>query len=424
MLKEIYLKNWKSFGDATLYIDALTILIGPNASGKSNALDALAFLNRIASGIGINAILQGDATTQGLRGGLEWSARKPEQSFTLGVLCQGPDGSRTDFRYEIEIELLEQSSGIGKTALIRSESLRRIKYRPKTDKNPYQIWLFRTDSCESDAPSITARLYNEKQGKPQPCSRTNAILYQLSTQLPRQEITEGVRQVTEDLRNLFILDPIPSHMREVSPLSESLAGDGANIAGVLAGLSGEHKTKVEATLAKYVQHIPERDIRRVYAEREGKFQDRAMLYCDESWGAAGEEHPVEAKGLSDGTLRFLAILTAILTRPTGSLLVVEEIDNGLHPSRSSILLSMLQEVGGERGIDILLTTHNPALLDAMGPEMVPFITVSHRNTETGRSQLALLEELQGLPKLLAAGPVGKLSSQGRIEAALRQADHG
>jgi len=35
MIKELKLKNWKSFEDGTLYIDPLTILIGTNASEKS-----------------------------------------------------------------------------------------------------------------------------------------------------------------------------------------------------------------------------------------------------------------------------------------------------------------------------------------------------------------------------------------------------
>ncbi len=58
MLKEITLKNWKSFNESILYIDPITALIGPNASGKSNALDALSFLNRLAAGLNITSILQ------------------------------------------------------------------------------------------------------------------------------------------------------------------------------------------------------------------------------------------------------------------------------------------------------------------------------------------------------------------------------
>ncbi|MBK1704950.1 hypothetical protein [Halochromatium glycolicum] len=79
---------------------------------------------------------------------------------------------------------------------------------------------------------------------------------------------------------------------------------------------------------------------------------------------------------------------------------------------------MLTKIGEARGVDVLVTTHNPAFLDAAGPEMVPFITVSHRDARTGHSRLTLLEDIAQLPKLLASGPVGTLSSAGRIEKAL------
>ena len=122
--------------------------------------------------------------------------------------------------------------------------------------------------------------------------------------------------------------------------------------------------------------------------------------------------------MSDGTLRFLAILTALLTRPEGSLLVVEEIDNGVHPSRSELLVRMLKDIGTKRNIDILITTHNPALLDLLGAGMLPFIVAAHRNGKTGASELTLLEDIEQLPKLLASGTIGRLSSQGKIERAL------
>ena len=47
MITKIRLQNWKSFRDSTIYIDSLGILIGTNASGKSNVLDAFAFLRAV-----------------------------------------------------------------------------------------------------------------------------------------------------------------------------------------------------------------------------------------------------------------------------------------------------------------------------------------------------------------------------------------
>jgi hypothetical protein len=84
---------------------------------------------------------------------------------------------------------------------------------------------------------------------------------------------------------------------------------------------------------------------------------------------------------------------------------------------------MLIELGKKRNVDVLITTHNPALLDQMGTKMVPFITVVHRNPVTGSSKLSLLEEISQLPKLLSVGTVGKLSSSGLIEKVVRNPGH-
>jgi predicted ATPase len=208
-------------------------------------------------------------------------------------------------------------------------------------------------------------------------------------------------------------------MRDYAQLSEKLMADGSNIAGVLAGLEPERKRDVELTLTHYLHDLPERDIKRIWTEPVGKFKTDAMLYCEEGWENL-PTHEIDARGMSDGTLRYLAIVTALLTREPNSLLVIEEVDNALHPSRAHLLVDMLKTLGKERSIDVLVTTHNPALLDAAGVSMVPFITVAHRDEVTGFSQLTQLEDIEQLPKLMAGGSLGHLSAQGSIESALKQ----
>ncbi|PSJ44243.1 ATPase [Zobellella taiwanensis] len=414
MISKFLFKNWKSHRESTLHIDPLTILIGTNASGKSNALDALLFLNRVAMGAQLTAALQGEGTQMAVRGGIEWAARRPGNTFSLEVTVRATE--QMDYEYRLDGHVL------GNRCDLLAEQLIRIKYRATKDgarsSESGRINLFTTDSCDDHSPTIVARLYNEKRGSPRPLSRANAVLYQLMGQKPRQEIEDGVAAVLEALKNIFVLDPIPSHMRGYSALSERLEPDAANIAGVLAALPADKKEDIESTLTRFASKLPEKDIRKVYAEPVGKFGSDAMLYCDEHWGNSKENAAVDARGMSDGSLRFLAILTALLTRPQGSLLIIEEVDNGLHPSRAQLLLHMLKEVGGEREVDVVVTTHNPALLDAMGTEMVPFISVAHRDPTTGDSLLTLLEDIADLPKLLAQGTVGRLSSRGLIEASL------
>ena len=417
MITQLLLENWKSYEKSTLQIDPLTVLIGTNASGKSNALDALVFLNRTALGVQITSALQGDSTNGALRGGVEWAARRPESNFTLGIVCRSDE--ITEYEYQLECRITENRCDVF------SEQLLRKKYRSSKSSGKKTvsgtIRLFRTDPCADNSPTITARLYNKKQGTPRDLARTHTILFQLVGQKLRQEIEDGVAELVSSVREIFLLDPIPSHMRIYSPLADKLDSDAKNIAGVIAALPSDKRHDIENTLTKYASKLPEKDIRRVYAETVGKFASDAMLYCEESWGANKEPPTVDARGMSDGTLRYLAILTALLTRPSGSLLVIEEIDNGLHPSRAQMLLEVLKQVGVDRKVDVVVTTHNPALLDAMGPEMVPFITVAHRDRETGHSKLTLLEDIKLLPKLLAQGSIGTLSSKGLIEKSLQQA---
>lgn len=413
VLKHVRFLGWKSFRDATLYIDPLTVFIGTNASGKSNALDALLFLNRTALGKDLAAALGGDPALSPVRGGVEWAAIQGASQFTLEVAVKGEE-ERTEYVYSITVDTQPRVQ-------LAHESLRRVRRRSGRSDSPYEMELIATEAPSPDSPSITARL---STGTKKESHRSASLLSQLAGQLVGlrlpQEVVAGISAASKALRSIFILDPIPSLMRTFSPFAESLRSDAANIAGVLAALPADQKRDVEATLTEYIRELPERDVRKVWAESVGRFKTDAMLYCEEAWIPSGPPTTVDARGMSDGTLRMLAILTALLTRPEGSILVIEEVDNGLHPSRSELLLRMLRELGQKRKIDVLVTTHNPALLDALGPEMVPFVVVAHRDPETGDSRLTLLEDIQTLPKLMAGGSLGALSAQGQIERTLEQ----
>ena len=98
-------------------------------------------------------------------------------------------------------------------------------------------------------------------------------------------------------------------------------------------------------------------------------------------------------------------------RKAGSLLVIEEVDNGLHPSRSHELVKVLKTLGRLSQIDIVCTTHNPVLIDTLGNEMIPFISYVTRSEESGYSVVSLLEEKHNLAKLMAHGSVGDLMTE-------------
>ncbi|HIE02633.1 MAG TPA: ATPase [Thiotrichaceae bacterium] len=404
MLKEIRFQNWKSFKQATLYIDQLTVLIGTNASGKSNAVEALAFLRRVASGKNIQTALVGDSSLPALRGGLEWTARKPENQFTLAVLVEGLQ-KNSDYLYSLTIRTHH-------VAKIEAESLTCIQY---DELEPEHHILFKThpqsrDEDSSDLTYLFKVIYGMASEREQ--------LENISTVSNVKAMMDGAKAVILSLENILILEPIPDKMRTYTPLSTQLNHDAQNLAGVLAALPNPQKREIEKILSTYAKQLPERELRRVWAETVGRLNSDAMLYCEEEW-VEGEITLIDARTMSEGTLRFLAIVTALLTRPEGSQLVIEEVDTGLHPSRIGLLLEILKKQGEQRKIDILITTHNPALLDNLGPEMVPYVEVAHRDSETGASQLTLLEDISHLPKLLASGTLGKITMQGKLEKSLK-----
>lgn len=410
MLRKIELENWKSFEKSTLYVEPLTILIGTNASGKSNALDALEFLSRIASSTDFTAALAGDGAILGIRGELGWATYRSRPVFTLKVVV-GTSDEKTDYEYSISISIEE---GL---AELHGEELTRIKYQ---GNNPRRLRLFWTDSPEEGSPAIVARLYNTKSGTKRPMRRSVSVLSQLELELElKAEILEGIRTVIQNLKGVFILDPNPSAMRDYCRLSENLKKDGSNLAGVLMAMPEDRRIEVERKISRLAAKIPEKDIERVWAEYIGRHQSDAMLYCAESW-KSDDLFEIDARGMSDGTLRFIAVVGSLLIRPEGSTIVIEEIDNGLHPSRALLLLDAISEIAAERKIDLLITTHNVALLDALKPEQVRSVSIASRNSKEGASVITSLDDLPLLSRVMAEGEVGSLAKKGRIEESIRE----
>lgn len=138
-----------------------------------------------------------------------------------------------------------------------------------------------------------------------------------------------------------------------------------------------------------------------------------MAQLTESFGEVTTEFDVTL--LSDGTLRVLAAAAAVLSAPEGGVVVLEEMDAGVHPSRARKLLRDLTAAAGRRNVRILTTSHDPALLDAVPDEALGDIVFCYRDPESGASSLVRLQDIPRYPELIAQGPVGQLMTRGIIE---------
>ena len=214
MIKEVSLKNWKSFDLTTLNIDPLSILIGTNASGKSNILDAFIFLYRLAWGKQILSSVNGDNELSPIRGGLDWIIRKGETECELKILA-GQDGGDIDFSYTIRLRKVN-----GNRFELCNESLESIRKKPRGGNKAKN--LFSTQEETSDTPFLPAYFTTDTQGRGKriDMNKSFSILSQIETMGIRSEIKEAGIKVLNELRNIFILDPIPNHMRNFSKLSD------------------------------------------------------------------------------------------------------------------------------------------------------------------------------------------------------------
>lgn len=415
MITEITLTNWKSYQQATLYVDPLTILIGTNSGGKSNLIEAIKFLQLSASGLPLSEITNGSSILDGIRGGAEMLAYRGDNLKDIRLSVKVAPEEEVDFYFSYSISFRVIESG---EVRVVSEVLRKefsVKDPQSGSGKKNNVILFSADrAIESDEYLTLSVRVKEGFTELHQISSSKSALSQFTFNKVATEALDGLNALRKALNNIFVLSPDISKMRTYSRVSEDLSTDASNIAGVIASFKGEQGENISRILTNYIDRLSEKDISRVWAEVAGHFQKDAMLYIEERWHD-DQKFIVDARAASDGTLHLLSVMTALLTLKRGTLLIIEDIDEGLHSSRSDLLVEFLKEVSIKRGVDVVMTTHNASLLDAFGNEMLAFMSIVHRNEETGQSEITLVEDLKYLGRLLARGKVGRLSTLGLLE---------
>lgn len=390
MIQSVTIENFKSFERATLPLAPLTLLIGANASGKSNAIEAMQLLAWLASGRPVTDLLYAIRKQElSLRGGfkdLVWT--DGEISLSCEVVGS-PDESQHPFSVSLEIT----PEGLR----ITGEYISGITFGAQT---------------------IQAALHKQKKlsEKAPPALSIDAAIHALQRQASQTAIPAN-DPLAEILRRILFLDADPRSMRQYSSTQETgLKPDGSGLSSVLYRLTEEEGKK--ARILEIIRSLPEQDISDItYLKTQ---RDEVMVQLHETFGQRNV--PRDAALLSDGTLRVLAMAAALFSVPEGSVVVIEEIDNGVHPSRAEHLLAQIRQVAHERNLRVLLTTHNPALLDALPLEAIPDTVACYRDPEKGDSRLVRLEDLESYLELIAQGPLGRLLTRGIVDRYLKSPD--
>jgi energy-coupling factor transporter ATP-binding protein EcfA2 len=411
-LEELRLTSFKSFHDATLPLHDLTLLIGRNGGGKSNVLDALHVLSRLAEGEDLREAIDGSRREgQGVRGGVRGCAPYGESSFALG--CTVADGEdRIDLDLVVQVEPDVQI--VAERLVLRPA---RGRARP----------LLESETPQPGLVDLPARYHDGRRGPaPTVVFRSDRLLTaQVPTKVPgttksARAVHEAALTVLAALRAVFILDPVPALMRQYVPARDSvLRRQADNLSAVVFELERDPRRSEE--LAELVRALPEQQVTEVGVE-SSQLGD-VILTLRERFG--GRSVPVSARVMSDGMLRFLAFAAALLEAPeldeessaAETQLVIEEVENGLHPSQAARLVQLVKQESARRRVRTLATTHSPALLTALEAADHEGVVLCRRNPDTAVSELVPLVDLPGYAEALAAGPLGDAVAQQRLDRA-------
>jgi len=412
MISELKIRNFKSLQEVNLKLGPVNLFVGTNASGKSNLCDVLRFLQGVGNGFSLPEILDGkpqSATTvrwDGIRGGSAFVIFRdlPADRVAVSASVEASLSSDTrlgfDFGYFIEIEapksgprLLGESVNTGN------------RYLYDTDKVTYN----------SFASSIFAQ-YDRQSGRGRKPSmdfeRSGPILGQIWR---KPECSPKDRALLQEcavvLADVQYSDPNPLYLREyASVLAADRLGDrGENFAAVMNQICGDLEAK-SGLLAWLRELVPDEidDI----SILSGALQEPLFAVIQ---GNVKFPAPV----LSDGTLRFAALAGQFFQKSMPAVLLIEEIEKGLHPSRLRLLLELMRSQSKRTGTQVFATTHSPTLLSWLNEEDRKTAFVCTRDAESGATRMHSLAEVPRLEELIKKGhPIDQLFEEGWLESAL------
>jgi predicted ATPase len=419
MIRQIQVRNFKSMQDAVVPLGSLTIVVGANATGKSNLLEAMRLVRGLAAGMTTTEAVfgrihhSGEREWRGIRGGMGefyFDALKPIM-FSLGC-----EAAASKFLYSIAFQP-RQADGVPRLwsdTLAASSGSSFFSTRLPDDHEGADTALavavdFSWPPKFDDAPHSPLKTKNY--------DATRATLVQIPRRIKEDEaLRDACTTVIDALTAMRFLDLDPDTMRAPSPPGATRLGDrGENLSSVLQAIVSDASRK--AALLEWIRALTPMDATDI--EIVVDVTGRVVAYLVESSG-----RKISFYSASDGTLRFLGIAAALLGPDPGRLYFIEELDTGIHPTRLHLLLELIEQACEHDGIQVVATTHNPALLTYLSPQARKDALLTYRREGAQDTRVRRISDLPHFDKVLEHNTFGELHASGWLEnvAAFADAD--
>jgi predicted ATPase len=383
-LNSLKLTNFLSFGpdSPTIELTPLNVLIGPNASGKSNFIEAFELLHATPTDIS-DAIRIGGTAAEWL-----WKGASPPKPATIEArICAS--GKIPELRHRLSFTEANSRLEIVDEAL--EEAVPR--YKGKTDvffyyrfQNGHPVINVRQTAKDEESKTqrdegqskrerstfnlarhLEERDYKQRRLQRESLNPEQSVLAQRKDPEAYPELTRVGKQFgrIQIYREWVFGRTAPLRKAQAADLpSDELLPTIVNLGLVLNDL--EHQDSWPRFLELMQRFLPR--FKRLTTKIQG---GSVQIYLHEE----GLKTPIPATRLSDGTIRFLALLAILLNPGPAPVICIEEPELGLHPDALALLADLLVEASAKT--QLVVTTHSDVLVSALTEHATSILTSEH-----------------------------------------------
>lgn len=379
----IWASNYRSLDEGVrVDFSPVTALVGPNGSGKSNILDALRFVRdalvggleiAVAQRLGIDRLRRAAAT-------------RP-RGMAIAVVVAGDSWRAV---YEFTLAAAPRS-----TYRVAQE---RVEWRNR-DQDAEEILHVKNGRLLKVLPGLAPAVFEDE------------------LTLPSIAAHERFRPLADALRSMRIYSIYPRELAAPQPVGKTppLDDTGSNWAAVLRSLDVDKHAELATAVSKVLPDVVD-----IGTEITGGYH---TVYFSHRL-PTGQVRHFDASQESDGTLRILALLTALLQSDPPALIGIEEPELTVNPGLLPLMLDFIREASTSS--PIVITSHSPDLLDLVDPREVRVVERRDGITTVGPmdplQQEAVRASLMGPGGLLRTGGLSSNGPQRNLIDELEEQD--
>ncbi|WP_438043819.1 AAA family ATPase [Sorangium sp. So ce128] len=383
MIRTLWIESFKAFLDDPgrtapgIPLQPFTVLVGPNGSGKSTILQAIDTLGWLSAG-----------TIKEMLDAHNWEyadlahLRAERSQISMRAEIDLPNAARVQWHLTLGSR---RAPGVA------------LEWIKRAEEDAWRSVLLRSGRNVAQFPEL-ADAGEEKTTLSLPSSWLSTI--DLKADRARFPTLVALAQWARRIRAYYFLDPVAlrASSRGKGEKFDELGLHGENFASFLGRIKARPKD-----FARLIERVRAHYPRLVDIHVRRKSYGWTHLEITEKWN--GEQATFNARQVSDGLLRLIAVAAMHEMREPPSVLLLDEIENGLHPRLLGGLVAMLEELTRTGTTQVIVTTHSPITLNYVSsPESVLLVT----RGKGGGVQVTPMNETKSFQELREHFELGEL----------------